>query len=233
MAPIPIKHRKAVLYQYPKHKLTRAQLSQVRKLIVTKQEPKRFSASAGINMLDSTHYVLNPLYNIGESVAGTGRIAQQFNLQNVDINFTIFLNANVYNVDVFAYAFWSDQATATTISTFTAVTTPNVLSTLPFLGSIVSNQSSLLQFDKFRCTPIKQKHFALNNTGPIAAGQNERQTWSFKLNFYDKKIQFLNDNASYLEGKNLYIGLVASGNGTVDSTAIGAVYHNTMVTFRE
>lgn len=233
MAPIPIKHRKATLYQYPKMKLTPAQLAQVRRLVVSKQEPKRYSVTGGVNMVDSSHYVVNPLYNIGEAVTGVGRVAQVFNLQEVCINYTVFLNQTPENVDLFVYAYWSDQETVTTSGVPTQITTPNVISTLPFIGAVTTNQSSLLQFDKFRCTPIRGQHIAINNEGPIGATQIQRYTGTVRMKFKDKKITYLADGASYLEGKNLYVGWVVSANGTIDTTATAALYQNTLVTFRE
>lgn len=222
------------MYENPP--LSKKQRTQVKTIAKSTQELKRVPNTGSVSMVDSSHYVINPLYNIPQSVTAGGRISNSINLKYIDLNFTLFLaQTTSIPVDVWVYAFWSDLEAITSSTNPTQVTTANVLTTLPFIGAISSNQSSLLQFDPFQCTPVWSKHFTINPQGYPSASNADAQRVVVSKRFYmkNRKVKYLHDSASYNEGKNLYIGWVSSGNGTVDTTTTCALYQSHMVTFQE
>lgn len=236
MPPLPSKYRKYNTYQNPGKKLTPAQHKEVayiaKRAAARTTEVKRAVFTGSINpTLDSSHYLLNPLYNIAQGTTGTNRVGQEIKLSLVEFNYTFVLQgAATPGSDLWVYAYWSDEESITSSTVPTQVTTPNILATLPFVGSVTSGQSQLLQFDHFQCTPLRSSRVAVNGN---YVGQPERLNGKLIINFKDKKIKYLHDAASFNEGKNLYIGWTTTLNGVVDTTTTGALFHNTMITFRE
>lgn len=217
--------------------LSKQQRRQVKTITKNGMEKKRVVNTGSVGALDSSHYVLNPLYNIPQGVTAGGRISNTIFLDYIYLNiqFNIRQTPSV-PVDVWIYAFWSDVESITSSTTPTQVTTTNVLGTLPMLGDPTSTgQSTLMSFDPFQCSPIWSRHFTLNPQGypNTSTTDSQRIAFSHKLRFKNKKIQYLHDAASYNEGKNLYIGFTSSSSGTVDTTATVAMYHNHMVVYHE
>jgi hypothetical protein len=237
MPPIKSKYKAYMNYINPSTPLSKLQRKQVSRISIAKQEKRRVVNTGSVGALDSSHYIINPLYNIPQGVTSGSRVSNQIYLDYIYINvqFNIRQTPSV-PVDVWMYAFWSDVESITSSTTPTQVTTGNVLTTLPMLGDPTSTaQSTLLQFDPFQCTPIWSKHFTLNPSGypNTSTTDSQRVAFQHKLNFKKKKITYLHDSASYNEGKNLYIGFTSSSSGTVDATSTVAMYHNHMVVFRE
>ena len=215
--------------QYMNPPLSKKQREQVLRAVKKRQEPKQIVFVGGANMVEGSHYVINPLYNITQGLTTGNRIGQSINLDSVEFEFSLKAAANASNFWV--YAFWSDVESITASTAPTQVTTPNVVTTLPILGAPTASGENVLAFlDELQCTKLRSNKFDLNNS---YSGQASFYTGKIKLKFKSKKLVYLHDTASYFEGKNLYIGITSSVQGTVDTTATATMYHSTLVKFRE
>jgi len=230
MPPIPAKNKKWLTYQNPRTGLSALQKKQVMKLTKKSQESKRVGFAGGYgNFKDGNYYMINPLYNISQGQAATQRIGQQITLDSIEVTYSVQL-ANA-GVSLRAIAYWSDVESITSSTTPTEVTNANILATLPLIGATSSGLTTLMPFDKFQCTKLRDVHWDQNTT---YSGQANMHTGKLLIKFpMGKKVTYLSDNASYFEGKNLYVGFAGTANATVNSTALGTVYQTTLVTFRE
>jgi len=182
------------------------------------------------SILDSSHYVINPLYNISQGTTAVNRIGQEIKLDSVKVKWSLQLQNSTTNCELWVYAFWSDLESITSSTTPTQVTTANILATLPMNGAVTTNMTTIMHLDRFQCTPVRD---ARSNISPNFSGQAIRYSGTLDLKFKGKKVKYSKDAASYFEGKNLYIGWATSAGGVVDTTVLGNLYQSTLVTFRE
>lgn len=238
MAPLPRYARthahmknSATAQQYANPPLSYKQRKQVKNIARNTQERKRSVNTGSAAMKEGSWYVLNPLYNITQGLTNSTRIGPSMNLDSLDVRYQ-FVTDPTSNAEVSLRAaiWWTDVESITTSSNPTQVTTPNLLTTLPLVGAVTSEQANILAFDPFQCTVVRD--ILETVVIPFSTGPG-RYSGVFRVKFKGKKCTYLADVASYLEGKNLYVGFSSSNNGVVDSTNTGTVFHNTKVNFRE
>lgn len=222
---------------YMPHPLSNAQVKQVAQIAqraaTRSQEKKRVVNVGDCSTVCSSAYVINPLYNIAQGSGASNRIGSQITIDSVTVKFRFTSNTTTNKeIAIFAFAYWSDITGVSSSTTPTQVTTANVQSTLPLLGNASTPGATLQVFDMFNSTVLREKRFNVPLSLTAVSGDHE---WEFKMKFpKGRKITYLSDSASYLEKRNLYVGIITDVAGGADNaTATGNIVHSTEVRFRE
>lgn len=210
--------------------LQKKQCQRIAKYQVNKgAEPKRIVFSGTASVQACSAYLLNPLYGISQGGGVRDRIGNIIHLDSI----TIRLRLSVINKETqfFVFAYWGDVETVTAGGTPTQVTSPNIQTTIPLLGSVVVGQGTLQVLDKFQCVKLRDSRFAVPVHVTSVNGECEK---TFDIKFKNKKVGYLLDTASYMDGKNLYWGLIGDQQGaTIDSTIVATMSHTTEVRFHD
>lgn len=163
-------------------------------------------------------YVFNPLYNITEGGMAGQRVGRQIHLKYLDVTFSM-AGQNNGDINYLFFCYWGDAETVSSYD-FTDITNANILNTIPFTGNAASNTVTGMYLDEQGCIPVWRylftNHANVATYAPNAVVQK-------KFLFRNKKIEYLADGASFLNGKNLYVGVIASGPGLANGTNLNNI----------
>jgi len=228
-------------YFTSKPKLSTAHDQAIKKYVqkAIRQADKR-NANAGLysnNMstdtIDGKGYAFNPLSAITQGDAGDKRKGRVIKLDSLEICWNWYAANNTSANFVHMYVYWSDEE-LTISGTALGIANADLVTDLPLTGPYTTNSGcTTLLYDNYRCTPLFHKVYAVPNydsANKMALGG------TMKFNLKGVKKTFLQDSASYFEGKNLYVAWIAAKNnpdGTIGTTSVGNMAMNYVVRFRQ
>jgi len=192
-------------------------------------EPKYITNTAtATSVVAGDAYVFNPLYNISEGGYASQRIGRQIHLNYLDVTFSMAGQSNG-DINYLFFMYWGDAETVSTYN-FTDITNANILNTLPLSGNVASNTVTGLYFDEQSCTPVWRYLFTNHcNVATYAPNAVIHKRFYFK----NKKIEYLSEGASFLNGKNLYCGVIASSPGLSNGSSINNITVSYRVHWKE
>jgi len=236
MPPVPSKYRKYNTYQNPMKGLTITQKHEVRKLLVANEkktmEKKQFVLNGSVSVLESNAYMINPLTQIAQGTTISQRVGSIISLDSLEVYFNISPATGVYTSFRFI-AYWSDVESVSA-GGITTVTNANILATLPIMStaSVASAFANTSPIDNNQCTIIRDINYTV---GSQYSTQTAIKTVHLKIPLRRKRVTYLsNATGSFLEGKNLYFGVIPeSPGGVVNTTTVGTWNVQYKVNFHE
>lgn len=200
-------------------------------------EQKRFVSPTGTGLESATLYTFNPLGQISQGSTVSNRVGNAIYVDSLEIECSIELsNTNPNSLDFSVWVFLSDEENNAN-STWSTTTNANIQANWPmFLGSTSGGQATNLLIDPCQATLIKRYNGVVDRFNDITTTQlyGGVKKYCFSIPMRGRKMQYLTDNGAFMEGKNLYVAIIADSPGaTVGVTTVGTINATYMVKFHE